>query len=229
MNARCASAVSAASWDSIWAAEPTPLSPNEVGGLLARVNPSPEPASPPPLPPDSKRHARTRRNVRAWLSQMASIAHQATRQSNCWMNDVRKNPHLQICLFLLFFSGGQLRYYVVNFQDPHSKTKTADGRCVTPRRFTIGCFGRFGSSFPAFLLVEEHKACNSFDSSEVDFEGTAYQDERATDWPMTLSVLSRGNVFMFSLACQLPGQKTEFLRIYFLRNGDLFVSCFFFF
>lgn len=60
MKPRWASAASAASWDSIRAAKPCPLSPNEVGGLLARVNPSPKPASPPPLPPDSKRHARTR-------------------------------------------------------------------------------------------------------------------------------------------------------------------------
>lgn len=135
------------------------------------------------------------------LSQMTSIALHANRQSSCWMNDGKEksplgdssspnSPRKQRC------------YYVVNFQYPHSKTKTADGRCVTLSRVAIGCFMRLGQSFPAFLLVDGHRACDSFDSSEVASEGTAYQCKRAMGWPMALSVLSRGNVFMFSLADQ---------------------------
>lgn len=60
MNPRCTSGPSAASWDSIRAAELTLLSLDEVGGLWARVNPCRNPPNP-ALLPDSKRHAHTLR------------------------------------------------------------------------------------------------------------------------------------------------------------------------
>lgn len=150
-------------------------------------------------PPDSKRHARTREECPGLA--LSDDTHRAPSEQSVGLLDglCEKNPNSEN---LIFFLGGQRCYYVVNFQGPHSKTKTADGRCVTPRRVAIGCPRRVDPSFPAFLLVEWHQACDSFDNSDLDSVRTAYHDGRAVDWPMALSVSSRGNVFMFSLAFQ---------------------------
>lgn len=100
MKPCCASTAAAASWGSIRAVELSPVSPNEVGGLLARVNPYRNPLPLLRCPPDSKRHAHTRRNVRAWRSQTARIATERT--AGRAVDERReKNPHLEL---LVLFS-----------------------------------------------------------------------------------------------------------------------------
>lgn len=77
MKPRCASGASAASWDSIRAAKSSPLSPNEVGGLWARVNPYRNPLpllSAPPTQSATLTLFGGERNVRAWLFQIRRIA-----------------------------------------------------------------------------------------------------------------------------------------------------------
>lgn len=60
--------------------------------------------------------------------------------------------------------------------------------------------GNIVESFaPAFLLVELLKASTSLDSTDVSPMRAAYLGEKTVDWPITLSVSSRGNVLMISL------------------------------
>lgn len=76
MKPRCASGASAASWDSIRADKSSPLSPNEVGGLWARVNPFRNPLPLLSVPPTQSATLALfggERNVRAWLFQITRI------------------------------------------------------------------------------------------------------------------------------------------------------------
>lgn len=142
MKPRCASGASAASWDSIRAAKSSPLSPNEVGGLWARVNPFRNPLPLLSAPPtQSATLALFGGGEECPGLALSDHTHRTTewnrdrnqRLDYRWtIRKKEKNPQR-------FLSHArQCFYYVVNFQYPHSKTKTADGWCVTPRCVAIG-------------------------------------------------------------------------------------------
>lgn len=80
-------------------------------------------------------------------------------------------------------------YCVINFQCPHRKTKTADGRMRHPEVHrdwfpTI----RLHASL-AFLLVKLIKSKNGF-SKQLSINRAACLRGKTGDWPVLLSVLS---------------------------------------
>lgn len=73
------------------------------------------------------------------------------------------------------------------------------GGRVTLRCITIGWRQHVNPSASAFLLVELFKASESFVTITVNQTRAAYLGEKSVDWPIILSVLSRGIVLMISL------------------------------
>lgn len=80
-----------------------------------------------------------------------------------------------------------------------AKQKQLMGGCVTVSCITIGWRQRAKTWTPATLLVELFKYYELFDNIHVNHVGPAHSGENPTDWPIIPSVLSRGNVLMFSL------------------------------
>lgn len=180
---------------------------DEVGGLWGAGQSLPEPASP-ALLPRSKRHAHTPwgEECPARLSQMAPHTPQEKDPES-------QRENTQTSTRLLHFAVSPSRnccYYAVNFQYPHGKTKTADGWCVTLRRITVGGWWHVEPSSPPFLLVEAFKASDSFDAADVNSKGNRlFGRIKKSDWPIKLSVLSRGIVFIISLDKTSPFTPTH--------------------
>lgn len=190
MKPRWTSGPSAESWDSIRAGRCLLCwSRSEAFGPGQSL---PEPASP-PLLPDSKRHARTLLGEECLgrRAQGKLITHRAIALESLLHNRLTVTPREWIV------SGRRHRYsYVVNFQYPHCKTKTADGRLRLWELHSNWLSRHVQPSAPSFLLVEPLKALDSFDTTNDKSNKTRLF---AVDWPITLSVLSRGIVLIISL------------------------------
>lgn len=175
---------------------------DEVGGLWGAGQSLPEPASP-ALLPDSKA-PRSHSSGRGMSGQIVSDGPHTPRTHTHQEKDPEpqgeNTPTITLLLHCAVSPSRNCCYYAVNFQYPHGKTKTADGWCVMLRRIAVGGWWHVEPSAPPFLLDEAFKASDSFDTADANSNGNRLFGWRTKgDWPIRLSVLSRGIVFIISL------------------------------
>lgn len=158
MKPRCTSDTSAASWDSIGAAELTLLSfgwgrrPVGRGSIPAGTR---FPCSAPRLQ-TPRSHSLGRGMSGQIVSDGTHTPH--THQEKDPESQRANTQTITLLLHCAVSPSRNCCYYAVNFQYPHGKTKTADGWCVMPRRIAVGGWWHVEPSAPPFLLVEAFKA-----------------------------------------------------------------------